>query len=595
MEKIREYLEKNRIVADGAFGTYYQQLAEEHTGIPEEANLTDKELVKQIHKEYIRSGARFLRTNSFAANTVSLKKDISYVKAVVAASYENAVEAVRESGEEVYIAADIGPIPQMPFEDEAEVENEYQEVIDTFLACGAENFCFETFADGRYIKTLAKYIKKKCDNAFVVAQFSLNKYGYTKMGIRAERILNEISQEDSIDAVGFNCGIGSAHLYEILKKTKMITNKFITAMPNSGYPELLQDRAVYSGNSEYFAENLVKISELGLNILGGCCGTTPSYIEKVSQKIDYKNSREIITDDVEKIEERKEISVSNNKFYQLMESGKKVITVELDPPYDANAQKIMDCAHLLKAAGVDMITFADSPMGKARADSIMMGIKVSGEVGIPVMPHIACRDKNVIAMRAGILGAYLNGIRNFLFVTGDPVPTENRSEVSGVFDFNSIKLMQYVSEMNTEHFREEPLVFGGALNYNRPNLDMEIKRMEKKIAAGAKYFLTQPIFCKEDIERIRAVKEKTNTKILCGIMPLISYRNASFIKNEILGIHVPDEILARFNPEMTREEGEAAGVEIAREVMQELEPVADGYYFMLPFNRVHLVEQILKR
>lgn len=595
MENIREYLEKNKIVADGAFGTYYQQLAEEHTSIPEEANLTNKELVKQIHKEYIRSGARFLRTNSFAANTVSLKKDISYVKAVVAASYKNALEAVTESGKPVYIAADIGPIPQMPFEDEAEIEKEYQEVIDTFLSCGAEIFCFETFADTRTIKFLAEYIKKKCDNAFIVVQFSLNKYGYTKMGIRAERILNEISQEESVDAVGFNCGIGSAHLYEILKKTKMTTNKFITAMPNSGYPELLQDRAVYSGNSEYFAENLVKISELGFNILGGCCGTTPSYIEKVCQKIDYKNNREIVADDVRKIEEGKDISVSGNKFYQLMESGKKVITVELDPPYDANAQKIMDCAHLLKAAGVDMITFADSPMGKARADSIMMGIKVSGEVGIPVMPHVACRDKNVIAMRAGILGAYLNGIRNFLFVTGDPVPAENRSDVSGVFDFNSIKLMQYVNEMNTEHFSEEPLVFGGALNYNRPNLDMEIKRMEKKIEAGAKYFLTQPIFCKEDIERIQIVKERTNTKILCGIMPLISYRNASFIKNEILGIHVPDEILARFNPEMTREEGEAAGVEIAREVMQELDSTADGYYFMLPFNRVHLVEQILKR
>lgn len=242
-----------------------------------------------------------------------------------------------------------------------------------------------------------------------------------------------------------------------------------------------------------------------------------------------------------------------------------------------------------------MITFADSPMGKARVDSIMMGIKVSNEVGIPVMPHIACRDKNVIAMRAGIMGAYINGIRNFLFVTGDPVPAESRQDISGVFDFNSIKLMQYVNEMNAEHFQEEPICFGGALNYNRPNLDMEIKRMEKKIEAGAKYFLTQPIFSKEDMERIRVIKEKTNTKILCGIMPLISYRNASFIKNEILGIHVPDEILARFTPEMTREEGEAVGVEIAKEVMQELEVVADGFYFMLPFNRVHLVEQILKK
>lgn len=598
MKDIRAYLEENKIVADGAFGTYYQQLSDGQTSIPEEANLTEKELVKQIHKEYIQSGARFLRTNSFAANTVSLKKDISYVKSVVKASYENAVEAVRESGEEVYIAADIGPIPQMAFGDEVAIEKEYCEVIDTFLDCGAEIFCFETFADIRYINILAEYIKEKCSNAFIVVQFSLNKYGYTQMGIRAERIFNEASQEKSIDAVGFNCGIGSAHLYEILKKTRLVTDKFITAMPNSGYPEFLQDRTVYSGNSEYFAENLVKISELGLNILGGCCGTTPSYIKKVCQKINYQNSRELTNKDISKASSDKrieKIESLTNKFYQLMESGKKVITVELDPPYDANAQKIMDCAHLLKAAGVDMITFADSPMGKARADSIMMGIKVSNEVGIPVMPHIACRDKNVIAMRAGILGAYLNGIRNFLFVTGDPVPAENRSDVSGVFDFNSIKLMQYVNEMNKEHFKEEPICFGGALNYNRPNLDMEIKRMERKIEAGAKYFLTQPIFSKDDIERIRVVKEKTKTKILCGIMPLISYRNASFIKNEILGIHVPDDVLARFQPEMTREEGEAAGVEIAREVMRQLEPVADGYYFMLPFNRVHLVEQILKK
>lgn len=601
MENIRTYLKENKIVADGAFGTYYQQLSEGTVSIPEVANLTDKELVKKIHKEYIKSGARFLRTNSFAANTVSLKEDIAYVKSVVKASYKNAVEAVRESGEEVYIAADIGPIPQMAFEDEVAIEKEYCQIIDTFLDCGAEIFCFETFADIRYINMLAEYIKEKCDNAFIVVQFSLNKYGYTQMGIRAERIFNEASQEKSVDAVGFNCGIGSAHLYEILKKTRLVTDKFITAMPNSGYPEFLQDRTVYSGNSEYFAENLVKISELGLNILGGCCGTTPAYIRKVSQRIDYQNNRKLIGKDISepsgtnKSETTQEVAVSVNKFYQLMESGKKVITVELDPPYDANAQKIMDCAHLLKAVGADMITFADSPMGKARVDSIMMGIKVSNEVGIPVMPHIACRDKNVIAMRAGVLGAYLNGIRNFLFVTGDPVPAENRSDISSVFDFNSIKLMQYVNEMNKEHFTEEPIYFGGALNYNRPNLDMEIKRMERKIEAGAKYFLTQPIYSKDDIERIYTVKEKTNTKILCGIMPLISYRNASFIKNEILGIHVPDDVLQRFRPDMTREEGEAVGVEIAREVMKQLEPVADGYYFMLPFNRVHLVEQILKK
>lgn len=592
MSDIKEYLAKQKLVADGAFGTYYQQLAGENAGIPEEANLTDKDLVKRIHKEYIAAGARLLRTNTFAANTISLKKDLENVKKIICAAYENAKEAVVESEEKVYIAADIGPIPNMPFEDETEIEREYEGIIDTFLQCGADIFCFETFPENKIVHTLANYMKEKNPDIFIISQYSLDKYGYTRLGIRAERILMEAGKEEAIDAVGFNCGIGSAHLYEILKNTNLSGNKFITAMPNSGYPEIIQDRTIYSGNSEYFAENMNGISKLGINILGGCCGTTPVYIEKMKQLVDLKNNRELVVES--KKEEKEENTIIPNQFYKKIESGKKVITVELDPPYDANAQKIMDSAHLLKASGVDMITFADSPMGKARVDSIMMGIKVYHEVGIPVMPHIACRDKNTISMRAGILGAYLNGIRNFLFVTGDPVPAADRAEISGVFDFNSIKLMEYVKEMNEEHFKEEPVCFGGALNHNRGNLDMEMKRMEKKIAAGAKYFLTQPIFSEEDIEKIKIVKEKTNTKILCGLMPLISYRNASFIKNEILGIHVPDEVLERFHPDMTREEGEAVGVEIVREVMRKLEPFADGYYFMLPFNRVHLVEQILK-
>lgn len=592
MSDIKEYLGKQKLVADGAFGTYYQQLAGENAGVPEEANLTNKDLVKRIHSEYIAAGARLLRTNTFAANTISLKKDLEEVKEIICAGYENAKRAVRESGEKVYIAADIGPIPTMPFEDESDIEKEYQSIIDTFLQCGTDIFCLETFPGNRIVHMLAGYIKEKNPDAFIISQYSLDKYGYTRLGIRAERILMEAGSEKTIDAVGFNCGIGSAHLYEILKNTNLSGNKFITAMPNSGYPEIIQDRTIYSGNSEYFAENMDDISKLGINILGGCCGTTPAYIEKMKQLVDLKNNRELRTES-KTVEKEKNVTIQN-QFYQKIESGKKVITVELDPPYDANAQKIMDCAHLLKASGVDMITFADSPMGKARVDSIMMGIKVYHEVGIPVMPHIACRDKNTISMRAGILGAYLNGIRNFLFVTGDPVPAADRAEISGVFDFNSIKLMEYVKEMNEEHFKEEPVCFGGALNHNRGKLDMEIKRMEKKIAAGARYFLTQPIFSEEDIEKIKIVKEKTNTKILCGLMPLISYRNASFIKNEILGIHVPDEVLERFHPDMTREEGEAAGVQIVREVMEKLEPFADGYYFMLPFNRVHLVEQILK-
>ena len=172
------------------------------------------------------------------------------------------------------------------------------------------------------------------------------------------------------------------------------------------------------------------------------------------------------------------------------------------------------------------------------------------------------------------------------------MPSEQRKATTSVFDYHSIRLMEFVKEMNQEHFIEDPIVYGGALNYCRGKIENVIDRMEKKIAAGASYFLTQPIYADEDIERIHQIKERVDTKILCGIMPLVSYRNANFIKNEMTGIHVPDEIVARYTPDMSKEEAEWVGAAIASEIIEKLSPYADGYYFMLPFNRVSLMEKI---
>jgi homocysteine S-methyltransferase len=200
----------------------------------------------------------------------------------------------------------------------------------------------------------------------------------------------------------------------------------------------------------------------------------------------------------------------------------------------------------------------------------------------------------MISMRSSLLGAYIHGLRNLLLVTGDPVPGESRVSTTAVFDYNSVQLMEYVKEMNEEHFPEEPICFGGALNQGRGRIEKVAERMRRKIEAGAKFFLTQPIYSREDVERIRAIKELVDTKILCGVMPLVSYRNACFIKNEMGQINVPEEIISRYRPDMSREEAEEAGAEIAREVIAMLEPVADGYYLMLPFNRVSLMDKIFR-
>lgn len=182
-----------------------------------------------------------------------------------------------------------------------------------------------------------------------------------------------------------------------------------------------------------------------------------------------------------------------------------------------------------------------------------------------------------------------------LLITGDPVPGGDRSGITPVFDFNSMKLMEYVKQMNQEYFSDDPIVYGGALNYGRANLDKEIERMRKKCEAGAEYFLTQPIYSQEDVERIAYIKDQVDTKILCGIMPLVSYRNANFMKNEVFGVHVPEEIVARYHKDMSREEGEETGVQIALEIAEQLAEIADGYYFMVPFNRASMICTIMKR
>jgi len=598
--RIIEYLQKNRLILDGSMGTYYSNIVDQPGSVSERANITAPEVIERIHKEYISAGARLIRTNTFLANRAILNITIDEQKTLVKAACRIAKQAVRESTNanteqnEVWIAGDLGPITENAQTQESEVLKEYQLLCDTFIEEGLDGIHFETFADLKYIEKLVPYIKEKKKDMFILTSFSLNKNGYTRSGISAARLMNQIGEMDGIDACGFNCGIGSGHMQQILRKVSFPEHKLIFAAPNAGYPEQMQNRMVFMDNAKYFGENMRRIADLGVTLLGGCCGTTPEYIGILVRDIDVRRISSMQRNDIEEPSEQAQ-TTNSNYFYELLKTGKKVIAVELDPPYDAEIDTIMERAHILKQNNVDIITFADSPMGRSRVDSVLMSIKIADEVGIPIMPHVCCRDKNMIAMRSGLLGAYINDIRNLLIVTGDPVPGESRVSTTGVFDYNSIQLMEYVKEMNVEHFANDPFCFGGALNYGRGVLEKVIERMKRKMDAGAKYFLTQPIFTAEDVERIRLIKEKVDTKIICGIMPLVSYRNANFIKNEITGIHVPDDIVNRYQPDMSKEEAENVGVEIALEMMEQLDTIADGYYFMLPFNRVSLIEKIMSR
>ena len=589
---IREYLKKSKLIADGSFGTYYSQKYKT-VDIPEYANITASQRISEIHTEYINSGAKLIRTNTFASNTYSLDCSIEEVKENIKAAYKIAKEAVEQSGKEIFIAGNIGPVPAVFQPDFEAVEEEYYQIAKTFIDEGADILCFETFTQSEHIMPAIKRIKEEC-NPFIIVQFCVNQYGYSEAGESAERLVSETAFSKCVDAVGLNCGVGPAHMQQILSRINLNNNCFVTAMPNAGYPLLVRNRVKYADNPIYFASKVNDMALLGADIIGGCCGTTPDYIREVAKTVDLTPT---VKSDETSANNENEKPVIKKSFFRNADGtikDKKLIAVELAPPFGADDKKLLEAAHMLKGLGVDVLTFPDSPSGRTRIDSVLMAQKVKNETGFDVMPHICCRDKNAIAMRSTFLGASINGINNFLIITGDPIPVMARQVVKSVFNFDSVGLMRIADEMNSEALKDSPLTYGGAINQSRRRIESEIKRVQKKMEAGAEFFLTQPVFTAEDAERLRRVKQETGARILCGIMPLVSRKNALFMKNEISGVNVTDEVIERYPENAGREDGENVSVELAKEMIAATRDFADGYYFSFPFNRTYLLKRIIQ-
>lgn len=589
---IREYLKKSKLIADGSFGTYYSQKYKT-VDIPEYANITASQRISEIHTEYINSGAKLIRTNTFASNTYSLDCSIEQVKENIKAAYKIAKEAVEQSGKEIFISGNIGPVPAVFQPDFEAVEEEYYQIAKTFIDEGADILCFETFTQSEHIMPAIKRIKEEC-NPFIIVQFCVNQYGYSEAGESAERLVSETAFSKCVDAVGLNCGVGPAHMQQILSRINLNNNCFVTAMPNAGYPLLVRNRVKYADNPIYFASKVNDMALLGADIIGGCCGTTPDYIREVAKTVDLTPT---VKSDETSANNENEKPVIKKSFFRNADGtikDKKLIAVELAPPFGADDKKLLEAAHMLKGLGVDVLTFPDSPSGRTRIDSVLMAQKVKNVTGFEVMPHICCRDKNAIAMRSTFLGASINDINNFLIITGDPIPVMARQVVKSVFNFDSVGLMRIADEMNSEALKDSPLTYGGAINQSRRRIESEIKRVQKKMEAGAEFFLTQPVFTAEDAERLRRVKEETGARILCGIMPLVSRKNALFMKNEISGVNVTDEVIERYPENADREDGENVGVELAKEMIAATRDFADGYYFSFPFNRTYLLKRIIQ-
>lgn len=590
---INEYLKNNILICDGAMGTYYSEISGNDVSYCEFANLNDREIVKKIHCDYIKAGAKLIRTNTFSANTYDLGITREQLKNIIYEGVNIAKEAVNDR--KIYIGASIGPIRNENVEEnDSEIFNEYKFIIDCFLENNINIFVFETFSNYHYLDEVSRYIKAKNKNGFILTQFAFKPDGYTRDGFSVNNVIQNIKNNEYIDAYGLNCGSGPAHLFELVKKIKLEKGDILSVLPNAGFPEIIHERTVYPNNPLYFAKRINDIKNQGAVILGGCCGTNPSYIKEISKVLQKKDSREVKT--IEKV--NKNINKGNkiyNSFKDKLENNEFVNVVELTAPVDTDITKLINNAAKCKDNNIDLVTVPDSPMSRVRADSVLISSKIKREIGIEAMPHICCRDKNTNAIRSSLIGAHIEKIRNVLAITGDPISDASKVETKSVFNLNSFRLIDLIRNMNDEVFKNDEMLIGGALNPNVKNKHIEYERMKKKIEYGAKFFLTQPVYDDEAIEFIKNIKKETDVKVLGGILPIVSYRNAVFLNNELPGVKVPSYIVNKFKEDMSKEEAQKIGIDIAVELGKKLKDVCNGLYFIVPFNRIEMIIEIVNR
>lgn len=578
-----EKLKRGVVLFDGGMGTYYSELYGHDPDYCEAANIVYPDRIERIHREYIEAGSEVIMTNTFGANTDGLDCAWDTVSQIIECGWRIANKAA--SGTDVTVFADIGPIPHIENVDNTA---QYLKIADCFLELGAQNFIFETFSSTDGLSAVTKHIKARQPDAVIICSFAVSSDGFTREGVSLSRICQTMDAEENVDIFGLNCSCGPNHMVKLLREIKSPT-KPIIAMPNAGYPTLVGNRVYFQNNSDYFAQGLVEIADAGANIIGGCCGTTPEHIAKTRRLLDKKDGTIRF---ISAPKQTVEIEKAENRLWAKLESGKMVFAVELDPPANSDIRAFMDGAKNLRNAGADALTIADCPISRARADSSMLACKLKRELDMDTIPHMTCRDRNIIATKALLLGLNIEGVNNVLVVTGDPVPTAERGTIKSVFNFNSVVLASYIHDLGEEFIRGPFRVFA-ALNLNALNFDSQLRHAKEKLEHGVDAFLTQPVHSPRALENLITARSELSGKLLGGVMPIVSHRNACYMNSEISGISVSDEIVSRYEG-LDKDAASKLAISLTTEIAQSMAPYVDGYYMITPFMRTDLICEIIQ-
>jgi len=608
-----ERLSKGPLLADGAMGTMLYARGASLDENYDQLNLTNPELVASVHRAYLSAGADLIETNTFGANRFQLEP-LGLGDQVVTIN-KRAAKLAREerevSGLSTIIAGAIGSTLRSlePFgvTTRPQVRAAFREQIDALLEGGVDCLIFETFGNIDELEEGLLAAREACDLP-VIAMMTFAEDGVTIGGSSVADVVERLAPFE-IDVLGANCSVGPSKLLRVMKSMRSGLDargdhRPLACMPNAGWPTHSGGRVIYPSTPEYFAEFARGAVAAGVKLIGGCCGTTPEHIQAmraaIDEAVDQPQTNGHRASPQRRLTSFREIAADDSPTRLASELGQKfLVSVEIDPPKGLNPEKALEGARMLKAAGVDAINVADSPMARVRMSALSLCYQIQHEVGIETIVHFTTRDRSLMGLQSELLGAHAAGVRNILALTGDPPSLGNYPGSSAVFDVDSIGLIRVLSHLNSgvdsagaSIGRKASFTIACAVDPTKHDVVDEARRLHAKIDAGAHFVMTQPIYDVNVWTRFLEIYgEPIPVPVMIGILPLQSSKHAEFLHNEVPGITLSDD--ARERMRKAGPEGRAEGVKIAQELLADLRPYAQGVYLMPSFGRYEVAAEVL--
>ncbi|HVR70257.1 MAG TPA: bifunctional homocysteine S-methyltransferase/methylenetetrahydrofolate reductase [Vicinamibacteria bacterium] len=601
-----ERLQDGVVVCDGAMGTMLYARGVFVNRCFDELNLSNPDLVRSVHEEYVEAGADVVETNTFGAHRYKLGPHgfEAQVRKINREGARLAREAARGRG---LAGGSMGPLgkPLEPFGNIsfADARAAYREQVEGLLEGGVDLFLIETMPSLDQARAALDAVRSLSELPVVVS-LTFNEEGTTFYGDKPEDVVRTL-EEWGVPVVGANCSQGPQPMLETIQRMAAVAKTAkLAAMPNAGAPAMVEGRYVYLCTPEYMASYARRFLAAGVSFVGGCCGTTPAHIRNLVRSVRMvQPAREVVAIEApERAKEAPEPVAREDKSPLARKLGKKfVVSVELDPPKGADAGRIIDRAQHCKEKEIDAVNVADGPRASARMSAQSLCVLMQNKVGIDTILHYTCRDRNLLGIQSDLLGAYALGLRNVLAITGDPPKLGDYPDATAVYDVDSIGLIRIMDHLNHGCDLAGNLIgpalgihIGCGADPSKPDLEKEVRRLEQKVEAGAEYIMTQPIYDPRAVERFLAMIKHLERPVLIGILPLYSHKNAEFLHNEVPGMSIPDGIRERMRIAGSGEKAQAEGVAIAQDAIRAARDTAQGAYIMPPFNKVELAVRVVE-